>query len=404
MSVPGVRAFAINPASLGVRAFGKPVGFVIGGPSYPVLDHWADRIIAAARENPGLIDVEKDYKLTRPELKVEIDRDRAADLGIKIEDIGHTLETLLGERRVTTFERGGKQYEVILRARAQDRTTPDDLSNIYVRSDTTRRLIPLANLVTLTEGATAQQLRRTDRLRSISITAALAPGYTLAQALDFLDRTAAEELPSAARISYSGLSREFRDSASALLLTFGLALLVVFLALAAQFESFIHPIVIMISVPLAVTGALAAIQYTDLTLNVYSQIGIIMLIGLTAKNAILIVEFANQLRDQGAAIYDAVLEAAAIRLRPILMTTISTALGALPLALATGAGAESRSTLGIIIIGGIGFSTILSLFVVPALYLLAARFTKPTGHIERALNDLAAREQRAPAESRAPAE
>ncbi|MCG8694618.1 MAG: efflux RND transporter permease subunit, partial [Minwuiales bacterium] len=361
---------------------------IIGGPSYPVLNDWADRIIEVAEAGPMLLDVNKNFRVTRPELQVQIDRDRAADLGVPVEDIGRTLETLLGERRVGTFAQGGKLYDVIMRARPEDRATPGDLSNFYVKSDTTERLIPLGNLVTIGEAAGALTLKRVDRLRAITVSANIAPGYTLDDALDYLEGVAERELPPEARISYGGQSRVYKESSAALYFTFGMALLIVFLALAAQFESFIHPIVIMVAVPLAVTGALGSMLWTGLSLNVYSQIGIVMLIGLTAKNSILIVEFANQLRDSGMTILEAVLEASQVRLRPILMTTISTALGALPLAMASGAGAEARMTLGTVIIGGVLFSTVLSLFVVPVLYNLLARFTKPTGHIERMLSNL----------------
>ncbi|WP_417519274.1 efflux RND transporter permease subunit [Minwuia sp.] len=384
-SVPGVKAFAFGSPPLGQRFSQTPVQFVLGGPDYETLAEWADLIIAKAEENPGLLNPDKNYDQTLPELRVQIDRDRAADLRLQVSDIGLTLETLLGERRVTTFEKGGKQYEVILRAQKNDRASPQDLRNIYVRSTDGGQLVPLESVVRLSEGATAGELARTDRLRSVTITASLAPGYTLGEALTFLEDAAAENLPAAARIGYAGESDEFKSSSSALYFTFALALAVVFLALAAQFESFIHPFSIIIGVPLAITGALGTMLATGISVNVYSQIALIMLIGLTAKNAILIVEFANQLRDQGQSVREAVLNASATRLRPILMTTISTALGALPLALATGAGAETRETLGIVIIGGIGFSTILSLFIVPLFYLGLARFTKPVGFIERRL-------------------
>lgn len=385
LSIPGIKAFAFGRPPLGQRFSQTPVQVVIGGPSYEELDAWAELLLAEARQNPGLRNPDKDFDQTVPELSVTINRDRAAALGVQVDEIGRTLETMLGERRVTNLERGGKQYPVILRAQQSDRATPEDLRNMYVKSATTGQLIPLSNLVTLSEGATAGSLKRTDRLRSITITAALAEGYTLGDALKFLEDAARRTLPADARITFAGESEEFRSSTGALYFTFAMALVIVFLALAAQFESFVHPFVILTAVPLAVTGALGALIIAGLSINVYSQIGIVMLIGLTAKNAILIVEFANQLRDEGKSVPDAVLEAAIIRLRPILMTTISTALGALPLAMATGAGAETREVLGIVIIGGIGFSTILSLFVVPVFYMLLARFTKPAGHIERRL-------------------
>lgn len=387
LAVTGVRAIAVNPPSLGQRGSQPPVQFVLGGPTYPILDGWADRIVERALENPKLLGVDRNYKPTRPELRVAIDRNRAADLGVPIETIGRTLETMLGAREVTQFQREGKQYKVMVQAQAEQRVTPNDLNNIYVRA-TGGRLVPLASLVTISEGAAARELARTDRLRSITISASLAPGYTLGEALDYMDRIAAEVLPPEARVSYDGQSREFKDTSAAIYLTFALALIIVFLVLAAQFESWIHPTIIIFSVPLAVTGALGALLFTGTSLNVYSQIGIIMLIGLIAKNAILIVEFANQLRDEGKTILDAVTEASIIRLRPILMTTIATIFGAMPLAFASGAGAESRSALGWVIVGGMSFATLLSLFVVPVLYNLLARFTRPAGFIARKLTEL----------------
>jgi multidrug efflux pump len=387
LGIPGIRIFAINPPSLGQRGFSPPVQFILGGPSYAALEEWAERVMRRAGENQRLINLSKDYEETRPEIRVRVDRDRAADLGVSIEAIGRALETLLGSRRVTTFERDGKRYDVILQARADDRVLPSDLHNIYVRSNT-GQLVPLRNLVTLSETASARDLARVDRLRAVTVSASLGPEYTLGEALDYLDDIADAELPAEARVSYGGQSREFKESSAALYFTFGLALLIVFLTLAAQFESFVHPAIIMVSVPLAVTGALGSMLLAGVSLNVYSQIGIIMLVGLVAKNAILIVEFANQLRDAGKSIAEAVAEASATRLRPILMTTISTMLGALPLAMATGAGAESRRALGVVVVGGTGFATVLSLFVVPVLYLLFARYTQPIGTIARNLSIL----------------
>ncbi len=403
MAIPGVRAFPYGRKSIGRSRFGPDIQMVVGGPSYDVIDGWTEKIVERVkRDNPRLRNVQTNYDETRPQIEVRIDRDRAGDLGVSVQEIGRTLETMLGIRYATTFNRGGKQYNVILRARADDRATPNDLSNLYVRSQTSGRLIPLSNLVSFKETGGARLLNRVDRLRTITVSARLTKGYTIGEAVAYMENIAAEELPAEARVTFSGASQEFKESSAALYFTFGMALLVVFLALAAQFESFIHPLIILISVPLAVTGALASMLFTGLSLNVYSQIGLIMLIGLTAKNAILIVEFANQLRDEGRDIFTAVLDAAAIRLRPILMTTISTALGALPLALATGAGAEARSALGIVIIGGVLFSTLLSLFVVPVFYLLLARFTKPTGFIARRLSELESRHDKrraaAPAE------
>jgi multidrug efflux pump len=389
LALTGVRAIVVNPPSLGLPGAQTPVRFILGGATYAQLDELSDRVIARALQNPNLLGVKKNYQPTRPEVQVQIDRDRAADLGVNIETIGRTLETMLGSREVTNFQRDGKQYKVLVQAPVEQRVTPNDLNNIYVRgSNTGGKLVPLASLVTLKESANARELNRTDRLRSVMIEASLVPGYTLGQALDYLDDVAAEVLPPEVRISYAGQSREYKDSSAAIYVTFALALIVVFLVLAGQFESWIHPIIIILSVPLAVTGALAALLLAGQTLNIYSQIGIIMLVGLIAKNGILIVEFANQLRDEGQAIFEAVLNASIARLRPILMTTIATIFGAVPLAFAHGAGAESRSALGWVIVGGMTFATLLSLFVVPVLYLLLARFTKPAGFIARKLSEL----------------
>lgn len=392
-SIPGVRGFALNPASLGQRGFQPPVQFVIGGPDYDTLVQWRDTFLERARQNPRLVNLDHNFKETKPEIRVEIDRRRAADLGVSIAAVGRTIETMLGSREVTTYVVGGQEYKVLLQAPTEARLSPYDLQNVFVRTSS-GGLVPLSNVVTLSERARAQTLAREDRVRAITITASLAPGYSLAQALDFMDATAREVLPREARISYRGQSLEFRESSGALYVTFAMALLVVFLVLAAQFESFVHPFVILLSTPLAVTGGLLGLWWTGGSLNVFSQIGMILLIGLMAKNGILVVEFANQLRDRGMSVRDAVLEASVVRLRPILMTSIATVLGALPLAMATGAGAESRMALGVVIAWGITFSTFFTLFAVPALYLLLAPYTKPIGAIAARLADLESRRPR----------
>jgi multidrug efflux pump len=385
--IPGIRGFALNPPSLGQRGFQPPLQFVIGGPDYDTLIAWRDAFLEKARTNPRLLNLDHNFKETKPEVRVDIDRRKAADLGISIAAVGRTIETLMGSREVTTYVVGGQEYKVLLQAPDSARISPYDLQNVFVRTGT-GGLVPLSNVVTLSERARAQTLSRQDRVRAITITASLAPGYSLGEALDFLDRTAKEVLPQEARISYLGQSLEFRESSGALYVTFALALLVVFLVLAAQFESFIHPFVILLSTPLAVTGGLLALWVTGQTLNVFSQIGMVLLIGLMAKNGILVVEFANQLRDRGMSVRDAVLEASVVRLRPILMTSIATVLGAVPLAMATGAGAESRQALGVVIVGGITLSTIVTLYAVPALYLLLAPYTKPIGAIAAKLANL----------------
>ncbi|MFN3447064.1 MAG: efflux RND transporter permease subunit [Roseococcus sp.] len=388
-AMPGVRAFTLVPPSLGQSGFQPPIQFVIGGPDYATLVEWRDAFLERARQNPRLLNLDSNFRETKPEIRVDVDRRKAAELGISIQAIGRTIETMLGSREVGTYVDGGQEYRVLLQAHETNRATPYDLENIFIRG--AGGLVPLSNVVVLSERARPQQLSRADRVRAITITASLAPGYALGDALDFMDAIAAEVLPSEARISYRGQSLEFRDSSSALYVTFLLALIVVYLVLAAQFESFIHPFIILLSTPLAVTGGLLALHLTGQTLNIFSQIGMILLIGLMAKNGILVVEFANQLRDRGLSIFDAALEASVVRLRPILMTSIATVLGAVPLAMATGAGAESRMALGVVIVGGISLSTFVTLYAIPALYVMLARFTKPIGHIERALSDLEAR-------------
>jgi multidrug efflux pump len=391
--VPGARAFALNPPSLGARGFQPPVQFVIGGPDYGTLVQWRDLMLERLRENPRLLNVNHNYQETKPEIRVEIDRRKAAELGVSIQAVARTIETMFGARQVGTYAIGGEEYAVLLQAREADRGTPADLTNIFVRA-AGGGLVPLSNFVEISERARPQSLAREDRVRAITITASLAPGYSLGEALEYMDRTAAELLPAEARISYRGQSLEFRQSGAALYVTFAMALLVVFLVLAAQFESFVHPLIILLSTPLAVTGGLLALVLTGGSLNIYSQIGMILLIGLMAKNGILIVEFANQLRDEGRSVHDAVLEATVVRLRPILMTSIATALGAWPLAVATGAGAEARQALGVVIVGGVTLSTFVTLYAIPALYLLLAPLTKPIGAIAAKLSELEAGERR----------
>jgi multidrug efflux pump len=304
--------------------------------------------------------------------------------------VGRTLETMLGSRIVTTFLERGEEYNVILQAREQERATAQDLNNIYVRSDTTQSLIPLSTLVKIEENAGPIDLKRFNRLRAITITAGLAPGYSLGEALDYLEPIVREEAPPGGQVNYDGETREFKLAGSSLLFTFMLALVIVFLVLAAQFESFIHPLVIMMTVPLAVTGALLGLWMFGQSINVFSQIGIIMLIGIAAKNGILIVEFANQLRDRGHAFIEAVVEASVIRLRPVLMTSLCTAFGAIPLLAAYGAGAESRRPIGAAVFFGVSFAVVLTLFVVPACYALIARNTRSPQYVSRLIERMSA--------------
>ncbi|WP_363798235.1 efflux RND transporter permease subunit [Lysobacter firmicutimachus] len=382
----GVRALPQVGGGL-VRTRGQPIQIVLGGPEYAQLAQWRDRLLARIEQNKGLFSADSDYKETRPQMRVEIDRQRAADLGVSVTDIGHALETLMGSRRVTTFVQNGEEYDVIAQADRVLRASPDDLAAIQVRARD-GGLVPLSNLVTLKELAEPGSLNRFNRLRAITISAGLAPGYTMGEAIAWLNQVVAEELPEQAQIDWKGESREYQKAGGAVLMTFTLALLVVYLVLAAQFESFIHPFVIMLTVPLGVLGALLGLWMTGGTLNLFSQIGIVMLVGLAAKNGILIVEFANQLRDEGRRIHDAIVEASAVRLRPILMTSIATVVGAVPLVLAGGPGSASRATIGVVVIFGVSFSTLLSLFIVPAFYVLLARYTKSPEAVAQELERL----------------
>jgi multidrug efflux pump len=387
-NLAGIRAVVATPGGLGIRGFGSPVQIVLGGGDYDELARWRDTILAKASENPGLTNLDSDFYARKPQLKVSVDRNRAADLGVSLTTVGRTLETMMGSRIVTTFLDRGEEYNVMLQAREDDRATPSDLANIYVRSSTTNSLIPLSNLVRVEEIAGPTELKRFDRLRSVTITAGLNPGYSLGEALDYMEKLVRSELPAYAQINYDGESREFKRSGSALYATFMLALVIVFLVLAAQFESFRHPFIIMMTVPLAVTGALVGLQVTSGSINVFSQIGCIMLIGLAAKNGILIVEFANQLRDRGIEFHEAVIEAAAIRLRPVLMTSLWTVFGAIPLLIASGAGAESRRSIGAVVVYGVMFSLLLTLYVVPVVYGYIARNTQSPEYIAHLIEKL----------------
>lgn len=382
----GVRALPQVSGGL-VRTRGQPIQIVLGGPEYAELAQWRDKLLARIEKNPGFFSADSDYKETRPQMRVEIDRQRAADLGVSVTDIGHALETMMGSRRVTTFVQNGEEYDVIVQSDKALRASPADLAAIQVRARD-GGMVPLSNLVTLQELAEPGSLNRFNRLRSITISAGLTPGYRMGDAITWLNQAVREELPDQAQIDWKGESREYQAAGGAVLLTFALALLVVYLVLAAQFESFIHPFVIMLTVPLGVLGALIGLAATGGTLNLFSQIGIVMLVGLAAKNGILIVEFANQLRDEGRGIHEAIVESAAVRLRPILMTSIATVVGALPLVLAGGPGSASRATIGVVVIFGVSFSTLLSLFIVPAFYVLLAKYTKSPEAVAHELEKL----------------
>ena len=389
-ALPGVQAFAFAPGAWSLGQSSRPLRIVLGGTSYDELAEWRDIVIREAEKIPGLSNLDSDYKERKPKIDVSVDRDRAADLGVSLANVGRTLETILGSRVVTTFIDRGEEYRVIVQGADERRQTPSDLQNIYVRSETSGQLIPLSNLVTLRELAGPVDLRRFDRMRSITISGSINPGYSLGAALADLERVVAENLPDAARLNYDGESRDFKNTGNAIYWTFLLALTIAYLVLAAQFESFKHPLIIMTTVPLAITGALIGLWVFGASVNIYSQIGAIMLIGLAAKNGILIVEFANQLRDRGAGFHEAILEASKTRLRPVLMTSMCTAFGAIPLLLATGAGALSRQSIGAVVFFGVTCAVLLTLVVVPTVYSLLARNTRSPEYVSRLIERMSA--------------
>jgi multidrug efflux pump len=373
ISIPGVLAFLINPPSLG-QDFASPVQFVLQADTYEDLQQAVGIMMGKASQLGYLINLDTDLRLNKPQLDLTIDRERASQLGVSVTDIGSAIETLLGGRVVTNFKRGAKQYDVITQMKPTDRATPDVIDAIYIRGN--NRLVQLANVVKVRETVAPKELNHFNRVRSATISASLAPGANLGQSLADLDMIADADLSPSIKRDLSGLSREFRESSSSLYFLFLFALVFIYLVLAAQFESFIHPLTILLSVPLALVGAFVSLFVLGQSMNIYSQIGLIMLIGLVTKNSILIVEFANQLRDRGKNLHDAVIEAARTRLRPILMTSFATIFGVLPIAIGLGAGAESRRPLGIAVVGGMIFSTFLTLILVPAVYTLLTRFTR----------------------------
>ena len=387
--LPGVRAFVNVPGGWGVGG-GSPVQVVLQGTEYDDLIEWRDLLMQRMSAYPGLTNVQSNYEERKPQIEVAVDRNRAADLGVSLQTVSRTLETVLGSRIVTTYVDRDREYNVILQGRVEDRATPTDLDNLYVRSDRTGDLVPLANLVRLTELAGPMRLNRFDRLRSITVSAALVPGHTLGEALRYVEEVVQDEMPPSVKLAYDGQSREFKQSGAQLYWMFVLALVIVFLVLAALFESFLHPFIIITTVPLAVIGALVGLWLYGMSINVFSQIAAIMLVGLAAKNGILIVEFANQLRDRGLEYREAVIEAAAIRLRPVLMTSFCTAFGALPLMLAAGAGAESLQSIGVVVFYGVVISVLLTLVVVPVVYALVARNTGSPQAVAQRLEQLRA--------------
>jgi multidrug efflux pump len=364
--IPGVFAFANNPPAFG---WGSPVNFVIQHPDFEMLSKGNDTLLARAQRIPGLVNVDSDLRVNKPQLTVSFDRDRAEDLGVPVSDVATTLQVLLGGSETGTFTRANKQYDVIVQLDPRARATPSDMTGLYVRGRG-NQLVKLEALATVREGVAPRALNHFNRVRSSTITASLAPGFTLGQAIDSLTRIAGEVLPRGSSTALAGESRELEESGASLYFAFALALVVVFMVLASQFESLVHPFTVLLAVPLAVTGALVTLKLAGSTLNVYSQIGMILLIGLVTKNSILLVEYINQLKEKGMTTIEAALEAGRIRLRPILMTSVATVMGAVPIALGLGAGSLSRRPLGYAIVGGMIFSTLLTLYVVPAVYVI----------------------------------
>ncbi|MFN4349444.1 MAG: efflux RND transporter permease subunit [Hylemonella sp.] len=388
-ALPGVSAFPITPPSLGQGFRERPVNFVIlTSESYENLNQVVRQFLDEIAKNPGIQGADVDLRLNKPELKIDVNREKASDLGVGVDAVARAIETMLGGRLVTRYKKGGDQYDVIVQTQSVGRDTPDDIERIFVRgrNDT---MIPLASLVTVRESVSPRELNHFSQRRAVTITANLAPDYSLGQALDFLDQVGARVLKPGYTTDLNGTSREFKNSQGSLTIVFVLALLFIFLVLAAQFESFVDPLVIMLSVPLSMIGALLALKWSNGSLNVYSQIGLITLVGLITKHGILIVEFANQMREQGMDMFEAVVKASSQRLRPILMTTGAMVLGAVPLALSTGAGAESRIQIGWVIVGGMTLGTLLTIFVVPTMYTLLARKHAP-GADKRAVSEAAA--------------
>ncbi|NQY40742.1 MAG: efflux RND transporter permease subunit [Henriciella sp.] len=385
--LPGVRGFARMRQGLG-GGTGKPVQFVIGGPSYELLTEWRETFVTALEDSDiGLVDIDWDYKETQPQYRIQVDYDRAADLGVTVSDIGSTLQTMLGSRRVTTYIDGGEEYDVILEGLRSDQNNPNDVENIYVRSSRSGNLIPLSSLMSIQAIADSPTLNRYNRVRAITIEAGLAEGASLGDVLDQMQTIARDVLPVEATIDFKGQSLDFKTSGSSIMFVFAIGLAIVFLVLAAQFESYRHPVIIMLCVPATLAGGLLGLWLTGNSLNIYTQIGLIMLVGLAAKNGILIVEFANQLRDQGEEFETALKAASLARLRPIVMTGLTTAAGTLPLILSSGAGAETRAAIGVVILFGVIAAVLVTVLFVPTAYALIARGSGSPGDVARQLDE-----------------
>jgi multidrug efflux pump len=358
---------------------------VVGGNTYEDLADWQQQLMQAVSANKNFAGPDTDFKPTKPQLRISIDRDRAGDLGVSLLDISRTLETLMGGRKVTTFLLAGREYDVLIEGELAGQRTLTDLQDMYVNSAATGELIPLSNLVTFREQADAGSLQRYNRVRAITLSSSLTEDYALGEALDWLEQWVRTELPEEASFDFKGESLEYKNAGRSVMFTFALALLVVYLVMAAQFESFVHPFIIMLTVPLALIGGLGGLLLFDQTLNIFSQVGLIMLVGLATKNGILIVEFINQLRDAGSDFEEAILDGAMYRLRPIAMTGFTTVMGAVPLVLSVGPGHESRMVIGVVVMCGVATASVITLFAVPVAYNLLARHTGSPGAVAEKL-------------------
>ena len=383
--VPGVVAFPIMPQGIRTGGVESPVQFVILGNTYDQLIKWKEIIKKEARKNSGLTSIQDDFDLNKPQLNVQIDQKKAADLGVSTEDIGRTIETIFGSKNVTSFKQDGKEYSIILQGDIKDRQEPDSISKLFVRSKNNGKLVSISNLVQFNEEGQSPFLARYNRQKAVTISARLVGDYSLDEALKFLVNIVEQNTPQA-KIAYKGESEEYKKTNNELYVIFALALITAYLAMSAQFESWRHPFTIMLTVPMAILGGLLGLSVVGSSLNVYSQIALIILIGLSAKNGILIVEFANQLRKEGKNLEISIIEAATIRLRPILMTSLSTIFGVLPLVIGSGPGAASRLTVGITILGGMLFSTFFTLYVIPTIYSIIGKNSRRIDAVEIELN------------------
>ena len=371
----GVKAFPVMRSSIGGR-ISNPVQFVIGGSSYEELEGWQTLMDEAIQKNnPGLTNMDWDYEPNKPQLNLTVDYAKAKALGVSHEAISESLQVLLGGKRATTFQYKGEEYDIYIKAGHEWFKSPKDLEQIFMRSETSNQMIPLSELTEYTTRGVASSLNRFNRVRAITLNAKLDDNLALGEALSYLEQTVRETLPDTAVIDYRGQSRDFQNASQSFYFVFIFGLVVIFLVLAAQFESFVHPFIILFTVPLALTGGIFALLYFGMSLNIYSQIALVLLLGLATKNGILIVEFTNQLRDQGLSLYRALITSTSLRLRPILMTTITTMAGTIPLIFSSGAGSETRYILGIILFFGVAFAMVLSLWIIPIAYALLAKRT-----------------------------